>query len=105
MSEKSTERKWESERKWEYRDKRDQGRGFIVALTYDPHPIAENLTESRAKHICDCVNGCQGYNPLAVKEVVGELENIISQDGWVYQKDIISIKQALANIKEDKEDE
>jgi len=80
-------------------------RGKVIADVNTENPRRD------AQRLADCWNGCRGYNPSAVKEVVeacGILANLgFAEDGRVVERimpssdDILFAQQALANIKEE----
>ena len=83
------------------------GDNAIVADTYCCWR-GKAVTESNAQRICDCVNGCRGYNPEAIKEVVEALEDLmeaLEEHGSTHNDIRVAYnlaKPTLANIKEEK---
>ena len=80
------------------------GLGLESAIITDSDGMstAQKLTFANAQHIVDCWNGCEGINPLAVKDVILALNAIISEPNFGLPGHLYMMaSKALADSKEE----
>jgi len=64
-------------------------------------PLGDSDTvKANAERIVACVNGCEGLNPAAYREVLAALEDLLSSYGYAYSgKDYQAALAAFAKAK------
>ena len=78
------------------------GTGVHVAVPV-LYPHTPETTEANAARIVECVNGCEGLNPAAYREVLAALESIVELLGedfyWDHGTVMAEVHDAITQAK------